>query len=162
SATRHITPGWGRSASVSASQAEPSTTSASTAVEAGDGAPPAPAWAPAGERPPLAQKYRATASRHRRKPPAEEDAVVSAHRARQYRRVSDAAPALPRGVGRREGSRVLDEHRTLDRLAVGGELPTLHHVQVVGMRRAVVIDEGFRRNTDGVDDERVAVLVMAD
>src|SRR5580765_1985211 len=35
-------------------------------------------------------------------------------------------------------------------------------MELISMWRAVVVDEGLRRNADGVDDQSVAVLVMAD
>jgi hypothetical protein len=35
-------------------------------------------------------------------------------------------------------------------------------MELVGMGRAVIVDEGLGRDADGIDDQRVAVLVMAD
>src|SRR5260370_943412 len=75
---------------------------------------------------------------------------------------SDAAPALYRRPGHPKGARILDKDRNVNRHAIGREPPALHHVELVGMRRAVVIDEGLGRNANGVDDQRVAVLVVAD
>ena len=76
-------------------------------------------------------------------------------------RLRPGASAVPPPRGRKSAG-VLDEDRDVDRLSVGRELPALHHVELVGMRRAVIVDEGLGRNADGVDDQRVAVLVVAD
>src|SRR4029450_4943890 len=47
-------------------------------------------------------------------------------------------------------------------LGIGCEFPTLHDMELVGMWCAVVVDKGLGRNTDRVDDERIAVLIMPD
>src|SRR5262245_64895083 len=90
----------------------------------------------------------------------EKIAVVLVARGRREWRVFNAAPALYRDPRHGEGSRVLYKDRNVDRPGIGCDLPTLHDVELFGMRRAVVVDKGLGRDTDGVDDERIAVLVV--
>jgi hypothetical protein len=76
---------------------------------------------------------------HRHQPLAEEIAVVFVARDRRDWCVFDAAPALYRRPGCCKGARVLDKDQYIDRLAVGREFPALYHMELVSMRRAVVV-----------------------
>src|SRR5438034_10810837 len=69
----------------------------------------------------------------RYQPVVKEIAVVLVARGSRERRVFDAAPALYCHPGRRKSARVLDKDRNIDRLAIGCEFPTLHHMELIGM-----------------------------
>ncbi len=71
-----------------------------------------------------------------------------------------AAERLHRRPRRVEGLRVLDAEPHLQGLAAVGQAPALGDVQLFRMRRAVIIHEGLAVLPDGIDDQRVA-LVMA-
>src|SRR5262249_32504743 len=100
--------------------------------------------------------------RQRNQPLVKEIAVVLVACGRPERRILHAAPALDCHPGHREGARVLDKDRNVDRVAVGCKLPALPHMQLVGMRCAIVVDIGLGRNADCIDDESVTLLVLAD
>src|SRR3954454_11503582 len=57
--------------------------------------------------------------------------------------------------------RVLDPDAHLQSLAVISQLDALHDVQLLGMRRAEIVDEALVVHSDGVDHERVAAFIMA-
>src|ERR1700687_129647 len=61
-----------------------------------------------------------------------------------------------------EGSGILDADFDLQRLAVIHDLETLHDVQLGRVRRAIIVDIGLVVHADGIDDKRVAVLIMPD
>jgi hypothetical protein len=63
-----------------------------------------------------------------------------------------------------EGARIVHLHRDIDLLAVGAEAVPFDDVQLVGVWGAVVVHETerVREDGDGIDDQRVAVLVVAD
>src|SRR5262245_12849799 len=56
-----------------------------------------------------------------------------------------APKSLDRRPGGGEGARIIDRDQDLHHVAALDELEALHHVQLIGMRRAVVVDEGFGR-----------------
>jgi len=72
-----------------------------------------------------------------------------------------AAILLPRVPRHGEGARVLDMDVDRDRFSAFGEAEALDHVQLLGVRRAERIDIGLVVEPDGVNHQRVAVLVMA-
>src|SRR5882762_1020608 len=61
-----------------------------------------------------------------------------------------------------ERARIFNRHGRLDRVAAIDDLPAFHHVKVLGVRRAVIVDKTVRvlDEADGVDD-KLAVLVTA-
>src|SRR6267154_2993776 len=61
-----------------------------------------------------------------------------------------------------ERARIFNRHGRLEGVAAVDDLPALHHVKVLGMRRAVIVEETVRvlDEADGVDD-KLAVLVTA-
>src|SRR5437016_1696947 len=76
-----------------------------------------------------------------------------------------------------EGARIVHRKADLDALVSArlpaasataprdrGDLPALGDVKLLGMRRAVIVDEaeGMFDKAGGVDNQRVAILVMAD
>jgi len=61
----------------------------------------------------------------------------------------------------REGPRVLDRHGNVNTIAVCRKLPPLYHMELLGMGRAVIIDKGPCRNSDGVNNQGIAIFVMA-
>src|SRR5258706_12761846 len=63
--------------------------------------------------------------------------------------------------GRVERVRIVDRHEDFQLGAVLDQPPAFRDVQLSRMRRAVIVEEGLVVEADGVDDERVA-LVMAD
>src|SRR5439155_24582845 len=57
------------------------------------------------------------------------------------------------------GVRVLHREGHFHRLAAVDHAPALDHAQLLGMRRAIVIDEGLGVQPDGVDHKSVALVV---
>ena len=64
-----------------------------------------------------------------------------------------APPGLIEGVG------IVDHEGHFQPLAALGHGPALDHVQLVGVWRAVGIDDRLGILRDGVDDERIAFVV---
>src|SRR5215471_262054 len=73
-----------------------------------------------------------------------------------------AAIVLQPRPWRRKRARVLDIRTCFQGLAVIDNAITLDHMQHLGVWRAELVDEGSRVQTDRIDDERIAILVMAD
>jgi hypothetical protein len=59
-----------------------------------------------------------------------------------------------------ERVRVVDRHKDFQFLAFFDHSPTFDDVQLVAVRRAVIVEERLVVEADGIDDERI-VLVMA-
>src|SRR6266849_5118376 len=72
-------------------------------------------------------------------------------------------PPRPTRPGRIERARIFTRHLCLDRVSAVDDLPAFHHVKVLGVWRAVIVNKTIRvlDEADGVDD-KLAVLVMAD
>src|SRR5262245_51033298 len=78
-------------------------------------------------------------------------------------RIGDLAPALDQIERLVERVGVVDLDERLDPVAVGRELDALGDVQLLGERRAEIIDVAvLGLQPDGVDEQRIAVLVAAD
>src|SRR6516225_6619410 len=60
-----------------------------------------------------------------------------------------------------KGPRVLDKHGNVNTIAICRKLPPLYHMELFSMRRAVIIDKRPCRNSDGVNNEGVAIFIMA-
>ena len=60
-----------------------------------------------------------------------------------------------------KGPRVLDKRGNINTIAICRKLPPLYHVELFSMRRAVIIDKRPCRNSDGVNNEGVAIFIMA-
>src|SRR5882757_6876708 len=62
-----------------------------------------------------------------------------------------------------ERARILNRHGRLDRVAAVDDLPAFHHVKVLGVGRAVIVDKAVRvlDEADGVDN-KLAALIVAD
>ena len=60
-----------------------------------------------------------------------------------------------------KGPGVLDKHGNVNTIAICRKLPPLYHVELFSMGRAVIIDKGPCRNSDGVNDQCVPIFVMA-
>ena len=70
------------------------------------------------------------------------------------------APVTLDGVPRRgEGARVLDMDIDLERLAVVDQAEPFGHVQLLGVGRLIIVDVSLGGDSDGVDDEGVAVVM---
>src|SRR5208282_5054394 len=72
-----------------------------------------------------------------------------------------APPMLDGRPWRVEGARIVDGDAYLQRLAAVDHLEALEHMHLVGVRRAVIVDEGAVIEPDGVDDQLVP-FVMPD
>src|ERR1700730_13380044 len=59
-----------------------------------------------------------------------------------------------------ERVRVIDGHKDFQLLAVLDEPPAFGDMQLIGMRSAIIVEERLVVKADGIDDERIA-LVMA-
>src|ERR1700730_562552 len=70
-----------------------------------------------------------------------------------------APVTLDRIPRRREGARVLDMDIHLERLAVLYHVEAFDHVQLVGMRRLIVVDIGLAGDSNVIDDKWIAFLV---
>src|SRR6185503_12430400 len=79
-----------------------------------------------------------------------------------FERLLIAHPALSRGPLGGESAGVIDLERNLDRLAAIDELVAFDDMELVAVGCAVIVDEGLCRHANRVDDESVAVLIMAD
>src|SRR5207244_7723601 len=68
-------------------------------------------------------------------------------------------PARPRRI---ERTRIFNRHGRFDRVSAVDDLPALHHMKVLGVRRAVIVHKAILvlDEADGVDN-KLAVLVMA-
>ena len=60
-----------------------------------------------------------------------------------------------------ERAGVIDVHKDFQLLAVLDKPPAFHDVQLIGMRRAPIVQERLVVEADGIDDERIP-LVMTD
>src|SRR5580704_4240314 len=107
-------------------------------------------------------KVRLVGARQRRPGPiAEEEVVVRFAEILDQRRVLDASPALHRRPRHVEGARIVYRDRHLKRLALIDHLEALDDMKLLGMGRAVIVDESAIAQPDRVDHELVA-FVMAD
>src|ERR1700730_8734686 len=80
-----------------------------------------------------------------------------AHRASFY------TPVALHGIPRhRERSRILDVHVHFQRLSAFDDAEAFDDMQLFGVWRPERVDEGSGVEPDRIDDERVAILVMAD
>src|SRR5215470_13413553 len=61
-----------------------------------------------------------------------------------------------------ESPRIFDGYSHVDPRFGVYELVSLNHMELVGVRRPVIVDERLCGESDRVDNKRVAVLVMAD
>src|SRR5262245_38172124 len=71
----------------------------------------------------------------------------------------ELVPPLIDGKRRGERDGILDGDDRLQRLAGVDELEPLDDVELLGMRRAPVVDGRLAVQSDGIDDERVAFIV---
>src|SRR5258706_3455619 len=102
-------------------------------------------------------KIRTCCCRHRANIEIENVLVVLGAAVFLDRSACGAIPALYGRPGHVEGVRVLDPDRVLELLAAIDQLEALDHVQLLGVRRAVIVDKGARVDPDRVDDELVAL-----
>src|SRR5438105_2304439 len=72
-----------------------------------------------------------------------------------------AAIMLTRVPRHRKGPRVLDMNAGLERFALVGNAVSLHHMQFVGMRRAVAVHKGSVIEADRIYDQCIAAFIMA-
>src|SRR5258706_8068885 len=69
-----------------------------------------------------------------------------------------AAVALDRVPGRGEGARILNMDVHLERLSLVDHVETFNHMQLLGVRCEVIVDEGLGREPDRIDDKRIAFV----
>ena len=75
-------------------------------------------------------------------------------------RAAVCAPVtLNRIPWRREGARVFHVDIHLKHLAVVDHMEALYHVQLIGVRRLIVVDVRLAGDSDRIDDERVAFVL---
>src|SRR4051812_49421766 len=61
-----------------------------------------------------------------------------------------------------EGARIIDRESNVDALTAIDESVALDDMHLFGMRRAEAVERALIVQSDRIDDERVAVLIMAD
>jgi hypothetical protein len=60
-----------------------------------------------------------------------------------------------------KGPRVLDKHRNVNTIAIYRKLPPLYHMELFSMGRPVIIDKGPCRNSNGVNNQGIAIFIIA-
>jgi len=108
---------------------------------------------------PVPSEVRLVGAGERRDVVAEEEVVVGFADVLDQRAAIDPPPMLDRRPRHVEGARIVDRDGYLQRLAAVGHLEALDDVNLVGVRRAVIVDERPVIEPDGIDDQLVAFVV---